>query len=48
MNPWTYLAIHDAAGFAAGAYLAANNCPWWAGVCFIMVCCTNYTVRAVK
>lgn len=37
MNSYGWLAVHDAAGFAAGAYLAVNDSPWWAALCFFMV-----------
>jgi hypothetical protein len=41
MNGWAYLAVHDAAGFAAAAYLVVNGHPWWAGMCLLLVATTN-------
>lgn len=46
MNAWAYLAVHDAAAMAAGAYLAMNDCPWWAALCFLLAAST--TVKTSK
>lgn len=45
MNQWSYLAVHDAAGFAAAAYLIANGHPWWGAACLLLVATT--TVRGI-
>lgn len=46
MTSWAYLAIHDAACVAAGAYLVVNDSPWWAALCFLLAAST--TVRETK
>ncbi len=46
MNAYLWLAVHDAALVAAGAYLVVNDSPWWAALCFFLVATTS--VRHTK
>ena len=41
MNSYAYLALHDVAAIAGGVYLASNNCPWWAALCFLLSATTT-------
>ncbi len=45
MNAFAYLAIHDVACIAAGAYLVTHDCPWWGALCFLFA--ASATVREV-
>ena len=46
MTGYQWLAVHDAAGFAAGAYLAVNDSPWWAALCFFLVATASVKTTA--
>lgn len=48
MNSWSYLAIHDAAAIAAGAYLVCHDHPWWAALCFFLAASTTVRTEVRK
>jgi hypothetical protein len=43
MNIWFYMAVHDAAAFAAGAFLIYSGHPWWGALCFVLAATTTVT-----
>lgn len=48
MNAWGYLAVHDAAAFAAACYLIENGHPRWAGLCFFLIALTTITTAGSR
>jgi hypothetical protein len=48
VNSWAYLAVHDAAGFAAVAYLVTQGYPWWGGMCLFLVATTTVKLRRAE